>query len=191
MRLLVHDIEPKMSQVEELCHSKPFVGDYIEPIISDFKGTIGVINDYSQELRSVLTSANNAMGDIVNVTNKVDTGVDSAQKYFIVCVWISSFFFVVVVAMMACCLLLIFEKRSCFTRTVDAIGWPLFSILLFLVWVFTSLFLAASLSGSDICVEPDEIVYNALVLGYGEKNTEGIEHTVYLNLVNYVMVRAQ
>jgi hypothetical protein len=180
-------IQVKLPEIKELCASKPFIGDIIQPIMKDFDESMNEIEEYSQVLRASLSSSNQAMDTIVTVTNEVETGVDTAQKWFIVCVWISTLFFVVVVAMLVCTAFVANDTYNCFTKTITTIGWPLFSILLFLVWVFSSLFLATSLSGSDICVSPDEVVFAALNDGF--RDTQGAERAVYLNLVNYVMVR--
>lgn len=187
LQVQLNTVQTKLPEIKELCASKAFIGDIIEPIMKNFDESVSEIEQYSQVLRTTLSSSNQAMDTIVTVTNDIDTGVDTAQKWFIVCVWISTFFFVVVVAMLVCSAFVANDKYNCFTKTITAIGWPFFSILLFLVWVFSSLFLAASLSGSDICVSPDEVVFAALNEGF--KDSEGAEHAVYLNLVNYVMVR--
>lgn len=180
-------IQLKIPEIEDLCSSKPFIGDIIEPIINDFKGSIEEIEKYSNLLRNSLSHANDAMYAIMNVTNDFDTGVDASQKYFILCVWVSTFFFVVVVMMLVCCTLVTYEKVNCYTATINTIGWPLFSLLLFLVWLLASLFLATSLSGSDVCVDPDKAVFAGLQYGLGG-STDAVEHAVYLNLVNYIMV---
>ena len=190
LQTVVGAIQVKIPEIEELCASKRFIGDIIKPIINDFQGSMHEIDEYSRLLRTSLDSANDAMDTIVAITQDVDTGVDTAQKWFIVCVWISAFFFIVVVAVMVCCILIAaYEKYNWFTTTINAIGWPLFSVLLFLVWLFTSLFLAASLSGSDVCIQPDEAVFSFLENGFRNNDTKGVEHAIYLNLVNYVMVR--
>ena len=187
LNLVVDAIQLKIPEIEGLCSSKPFIGDTIEPIITDFKGSIEEIEKYSDLLRNSLSRANDAMYTIVNVTNNIDTGVDTSQKYFILCVWVSTFFFVVVVMMLVCCFLVTCDKVNCYTTTINTIGWPLFSLLLFLVWILASFFLATSLTGSDICIDPDKAVFAGLQYGLGE-STDAVGHAVYINLVNYIMV---
>ena len=86
--------------------------------------------------------------------------------------------------MLAGSLFVTYEVSKCLTKLMTSAWlWPLFAILLILAWVFTTLFLAASLSGSDICVQPDQIAYSVLAA-----NSKGLDSAIYLNLVNYITV---
>lgn len=182
----VDSIQEKIPTIDELCSSKPLIGNFVQPIIEKFHGATDDSERYTKLLRDYLTSANEAMEGIVVLTKQVDSTVDDAQKWFTICVWVSTFFFIVVVGMIVGCLMAVNEKSNRLTKITTSMWiWPLFSLLLLLVWIFATLFLAASLSGSDICVEPDEIVYSVLS---DKEPAEGLKLAVLKNLMNYVTV---
>lgn len=175
-------IQLKMPEVSTECSSIPRLGDIIQPIIDQVKGSTAEIEKYSDLLESSLVSANDSMDRIVSVTEEVDSSVDTTQKYFVACVWTSTLFFIVILTMLLGSLLVTFEKSGWLTKLTTSVWlWPLFAILLILAWIFATLFLAASLSGSDICVQPDNVTYSVLAA-----NSEGLDSTIYLNLVNYI-----
>eukprot|EP00804_Cyclotella_cryptica_P011550 CCRYP_012069-RA/>CCRYP_012069-RA protein AED:0.05 eAED:0.05 QI:236/1/1/1/1/1/6/761/608 len=178
----VDTIQVKVPEISKQCSSIPRLGEIIQPIMDQVKGSTAEIKKYSGLLESSLVSANDSMDRIVLITEDVDTTVDTTQKYFVACVWTSSLFFVVILTMLVGSLLVIYEKSNRLTQLTTSVWlWPLFAILLILAWVFATLFLAASLSGSDLCVQPDEVTYSVLAA-----NSEGLDSTIYMNLVNYI-----
>ncbi|KAL7516452.1 hypothetical protein ACHAWX_001473 [Stephanocyclus meneghinianus] len=180
--MTVAALKLKMPEIATQCSSIPGLGDIIQPIIDQVNGSTAEIEQYSGQLESSLTSANDALNRIVTMSEDVDNTVDKTQQYFVACVWTSTIFFIVVVGILVGSLFVTFERSNFLTKlTTSAWLWPLFAILLILAWVFATLFLAASLSGSDVCVEPDEVAYNVLAA-----NSEGLDSTIYLNLVNYI-----
>lgn len=180
----VDAIRLELPGISERCTSIPRLSDLLKPIIDEVQQSTADIKQYSENLQSSITSANDSMNKIVSLTEEVDTAVGTSQKYFSACVWTSTIFFIVLLVMLVGSIFVTYEISNFLTKVTNSVWlWPVFSVLLILNWLFVSLFFAASLSGSDICVQPDAVTYSVLAA-----NSEGLDTTIYLNLVNYITV---
>ena len=62
-----------------------------------------------------------------------------------------------------------------------AIIWPVFIFFLILFWIFALVFLVTSLSGSDFCVKPDQVVEGTL-----EQYKDRFHSVIFTFLIYYV-----
>jgi len=93
---------------------------------------------------------------------------------------------VIIIALVVCMLVGVFFAwkgvTNCVTKLLQyAIIWPLFVFFLVLSWIFATLFLTASLAGSDFCYDPDQYVQTLL-----DQRSSGFEGIIVGFVVFYI-----
>jgi len=172
------DIEEELvptAQVEqenngEICGLNSEVSAQVRTVYVELTKNVDLLKEM---VEGSLASFSHDLKNLITLTEKVDSGLDQADIFFYILITISVVLIGLIVAMLVGVFFAWKGVSNCVTKAMQyAIIWPLFIFFLVLSWLFATLFLIASLAGSDFCVNPDK--NTQAILGQDEDEFQGI-----------------
>jgi len=132
-------------------------------IATQIRNEIGAVSSELETLSAMIDDTVASFGDdlqqVVSLVDGVNDQLGSTDAFLYVAVAVIALLNAIILAMLV---VAYFSARGvsngCTKFTTHAILWPVFVFFLLSAWLFSLLFLVASLAGSDFCVDPDEIV---------------------------------
>ncbi|KAL7479709.1 hypothetical protein ACHAW6_005431 [Cyclotella cf. meneghiniana] len=106
---------------------------------------------------------------LIQLTEEIEDSLTSADIVFYILIAISIFIACFILIMLAEVVFASLNISNCFTRCItNAVIWPIFTLLLILAWISSTVFLISSLAGADFCVAPDNYVISVVEKYEGE-----------------------
>lgn len=140
----------------ELCGLGEDLSADIRTGVITLQNTVG---ELAVKVDSTLDGFGEDLRSLVAITEELESQLDAADILFGVLIAISVIIIALVVAMLVGVIFAWRGVTNCLTKLLQyAIIWPLFVLFLLLSWIFATLFLTASLAGSDFCYAPDQYV---------------------------------
>lgn len=147
--------------IAEVCIADSPMAQQINTVFDQLSSQIYQLGDM---IRGTLESFSGDLNELILLTEDIDKQSEKANIIFVVLMVISVILVSITLAMLVGVFFSIKGISNCFTRFfANAIMLPLFTFFLVLSWIITTLFLAVSLSGSDFCVAPDDVIIALLV----------------------------
>lgn len=154
----------------EICGLDSEISNQVRMVYVELTKNVDMLKEM---VEGSLASFNHDLKNLITLTEKVDTGLDQADVFFYILITISVVLIGLIVAMLVGVFFAWKGVSNCFTKAMQyAIIWPLFIFFLVLSWIFATLFLTASLAGSDFCINPDKNVQ--AILGQSADEFDGI-----------------
>lgn len=90
---------------------------------------------------------------LIQLTEEIEDSLTSADIVFYILIAISIFITCFILIMLSEVVFASLNISNCFTRCItNAVIWPIFTLLLILAWISSTVFLISSLAGADFCV---------------------------------------
>eukprot|EP00804_Cyclotella_cryptica_P028320 CCRYP_013192-RC/>CCRYP_013192-RC protein AED:0.03 eAED:0.03 QI:643/1/1/1/1/1/6/298/517 len=114
------------------------------------------IQDLKSLVEKNLGSFSDDLRRLIELTNEVEDSLTSADIVFYILIAISIFIIGFILVMLAEVVFASLGISNVCTRCItNAVIWPIFTLLLILAWILSTVFLISSLAGADFCVAPD------------------------------------
>ncbi|KAL9178595.1 hypothetical protein ACHAXT_001933 [Thalassiosira profunda] len=140
------------------------------------------VDELTSMIEGTLADFRSDLISLVELTEDVDSSLDSADIIFYILIPVSVIIIVLVLAMLAGVVFASLGKSNCFTKCMQyAVIWPMFVFFLVLSWILATLFLVASLAGADFCVDPD-----GYVQAFFDANGDQFDGLIFGFIIYYV-----
>eukprot|EP00804_Cyclotella_cryptica_P028321 CCRYP_013192-RB/>CCRYP_013192-RB protein AED:0.02 eAED:0.02 QI:242/1/1/1/1/0.8/5/1102/393 len=111
------------------------------------------IQDLKSLVEKNLGSFSDDLRRLIELTNEVEDSLTSADIVFYILIAISIFIIGFILVMLAEVVFASLGISNVCTRCItNAVIWPIFTLLLILAWILSTVFLISSLAGADFCV---------------------------------------